>query len=60
MEEYTAKTDGGMRLYEAHVGMAQEEGKVGTFLEFSQNVLPRIANLGYNALQLMAVMEHPY
>ena len=51
---------GGLRLYEAHVGMAQEEGRVGTFLEFSQNVLPRIANLGYNALQLMAVMEHPY
>ena len=51
---------GGLRLYEAHVGMAQEEGRVGTFLEFSQNVLPRIVNLGYNALQLMAVMEHPY
>ena len=54
------KWTGGLRLYEAHVGMAQEEGRVGTFLEFSQNVLPRIANLGYNALQLMAVMEHPY
>ena len=51
---------GGLRLYEAHVGMAQEEARVGTFLEFSQNVLPRIANLGYNVLQLMAVMEHPY
>ena len=40
---------GGLRLYEAHVGMAQEEGRVGTFLEFSQNILPRIVNLGYNA-----------
>ncbi len=54
------KRTGGVRLYEAHVGMAQEEGKVGTFSEFSRNVLPRIANLGYNALQMMAVMEHPY
>lgn len=54
------KRSAGMRLYEAHVGMAQEEGKIGTFLEFSENVLPRIVNLGYNALQLMAVMEHPY
>ena len=51
---------GGLRIYEAHVGMAQEEGRVGTFDEFSQNVLPRIAALGYNAIQLMAVMEHPY
>jgi len=51
---------GGLRVYEAHVGMAQEEGKVGTFAEFTQNILPRIARLGYNAVQLMAVMEHPY
>jgi 1,4-alpha-glucan branching enzyme len=40
--------------------MAQEEGKVGTFDEFVQNVLPRVKRLGYNAIQLMAVMEHPY
>lgn len=51
---------GGPRIYEAHVGMAQEEGKVGTYVEFTKNVLPRIANLGYNAIQLMAIMEHPY
>ena len=50
----------GLRIYEAHVGMAQEAEKVGTFVEFRENVLPRIADLGYNALQLMAVMEHPY
>ncbi len=50
----------GLRIYEAHVGMAQEGEKVGTFAEFTQNVLLRIANLGYNAVQLMAIMEHPY
>ena len=50
----------GLRIYEAHVGMAQEAEKVGTFLEFTKNILPRIADLGYNAVQLMAVMEHPY
>ena len=47
-------------IYEAHVGMAQEEGKVGTYREFAKNVLPRIKKAGYNAVQLMAVMEHPY
>lgn len=51
---------GGLRIYEAHVGMAQEEGRVGTFTEFTRHILPRIAALGYNAVQLMAVMEHPY
>ena len=50
----------GLCIYEAHVGMAQEAEKVGTFAEFTQNVLPRIANLGYNVVQLMAIMEHPY
>jgi len=52
--------DGGLRIYEAHVGMAQEEGKVGSFREFTEKTLPRIAEIGYNAIQLMAVMEHPY
>ena len=51
---------GGLRIYEAHVGMALEEGRIGTFPEFTKNVLPRIAELGYNAVQLMAIQEHPY
>ena len=47
-------------IYEAHVGMAQEEGKVGTYREFAENVLPRVKTAGYNTIQLMAIMEHPY
>ena len=50
----------GLRIYETHIGMAQEEGKIGSFGEFTAHVLPRIAALGYNAIQMMAVMEHPY
>ncbi|MBC8107001.1 MAG: alpha amylase C-terminal domain-containing protein [Anaerolineae bacterium] len=51
---------GGLRIYEAHVGMAQEDRKVGSYNEFTANILPRIAKLGYNAIQLMAIQEHPY
>ena len=47
-------------IYECHIGMAQEEGRVGTYSEFRKNVLPRIKKLGYNTIQIMAVMEHPY
>ena len=47
-------------IYEAHVGMAQEKPGVGTYDEFRHNILPRVAAAGYNTLQLMAVMEHPY
>lgn len=49
-----------LRIYEAHVGMAQEDARVGTYTEFAEHILPRIANAGYNAVQLMAVQEHPY
>jgi len=47
-------------IYECHVGMAQEEPKVGSYTEFTEKVLPRIKALGYNTIQIMAVMEHPY
>ena len=47
-------------IYEAHVGMASEEGRVATYVEFRDNMLPRIKAAGYNTVQLMAVMEHPY
>ncbi|MEA2042471.1 MAG: alpha amylase C-terminal domain-containing protein [Bacteroidota bacterium] len=47
-------------IYEAHIGMASEEGKVSNFTEFKDNVLPRISHAGYNTIQLMAVQEHPY
>ena len=47
-------------IYESHIGMGQEKEGVGTYKEFAENVLPRIKKLGYNAIQLMAVAEHPY
>ncbi|MDO5017457.1 MAG: alpha amylase C-terminal domain-containing protein [Porphyromonas sp.] len=47
-------------IYEAHIGMATEEERVGTYREFQETVLPKVAEKGYNALQLMAIMEHPY
>ncbi|MEI6809921.1 MAG: alpha-amylase family glycosyl hydrolase, partial [bacterium] len=47
-------------IYEAHVGMAQAEERIGTYAEFRTTVLPRIVDAGYNTLLLMALMEHPY
>lgn len=35
-----------LRIYECHVGIATNEGRVGTYLEFKDNVLPRIKDLG--------------
>lgn len=47
-------------IYECHIGMAQEEGKVGSFNEFRELILPRIEKAGYNTIQIMAIQEHPY
>ncbi|KAH9455857.1 hypothetical protein MJO28_005893 [Puccinia striiformis f. sp. tritici] len=49
-----------VKVYEAHVGISSPEGRVGTYKEFTANVLPRIKALGYNVVQMMAVMEHAY
>ena len=48
------------RIYEAHVGISTTEYRVGTYKEFTDNMLPRIRDLGYNVVQLMAIMEHAY
>lgn len=47
-------------IYECHIGMSQDAEKVGSYTEFRENVLPRIIKDGYNAIQIMAIQEHPY
>lgn len=47
-------------IYEAHVGMSSEKPEVATYRYFTEHVLPRIKQLGYNTVQLMAIQEHPY
>jgi len=47
-------------IYESHIGMGQEKEAVGTYDEFRNIVLPQIVEAGYNTLQIMALMEHPY
>ena len=47
-------------IYEAHVGMATEALRVGTFAEFRDTVVPYVKQAGYNTIQLMAIQEHPY
>ena len=65
-EEYTWKkksfkpTINPLLIYECHIGMGQDAEKVGTYTEFKDNVLPRIVKAGYNAIQIMAIQEHPY
>ena len=49
-----------LMIYECHIGMGTNEEKVGTYNEFRENVLPRIIKDGYNAIQIMAIQEHPY
>ena len=48
------------RVYECHIGISSVEGKINSYTDFTKNVLPRVADLGYNTIQLMAIMEHAY
>ncbi len=57
-KSFTPKKD--LFIYECHIGMAQEKEGIGSYNEFRENILPRIKSLGYNTIQIMAVMEHPY
>ncbi|KAL1883048.1 hypothetical protein VTK73DRAFT_123 [Phialemonium thermophilum] len=54
------KRPASVRVYEAHVGISSPELRVATYKEFTKNMLPRIKSLGYNVIQLMAIMEHAY
>ena len=49
-----------LMIYECHIGMAQQKEGVGSYLEFRDKILPRVAADGYNAIQIMAIQEHPY
>ncbi len=49
-----------LMIYECHIGMAQQKEGVGSYMEFRDKILPRIAADGYNAIQIMAIQEHPY
>ena len=35
--------------------MSSNEPKVNSYLEFKEQMLPRIRSLGYNAIQIMAI-----
>jgi 1,4-alpha-glucan branching enzyme len=40
--------------------MSDEKPEVASYRFFADTILPRIAKLGYNTVQLMAIQEHPY
>lgn len=49
-----------LKIYECHVGIATQNCEVGNYKNFAENILPRVVKLGYNAIQVMAIMEHAY
>lgn len=59
-ERPTTTNQESVRIYECHVGMSSAEGKVNSYTDFADNVLPRIKESGYNCVQIMAIQEHAY
>ena len=56
----SAADESPLLVYEAHVGMAKEQGGIGSFEEFRISIVPRIKEAGFNTVQFMALMQHPY
>ncbi|CAH6720009.1 1,4-alpha-glucan-branching enzyme [[Candida] jaroonii] len=50
----------GVKIYECHVGISTPNPEVGSYKNFTHNILPIIHQLGYDTIQLMAIMEHAY
>lgn len=59
-QNFKKNSDEPLLIYEAHIGMSGVEEKISSFDDFTKNALPRVKKLGYNAIQLMAIAEHPY
>ncbi|KAF0198647.1 MAG: 1 4-alpha-glucan branching enzyme [Bacteroidetes bacterium] len=59
-DDFHINPDEQLFIYECHVGMAQEKSGLGTYNEFAGNILPWVKACGYNAIQMMAIQEHPY
>ncbi|KAI5409259.1 hypothetical protein KIW84_054894 [Lathyrus oleraceus] len=47
-----------LRIYEAHIGISGSEPKISSFNDFADKTLPHIKEAGYNAIQLIGVVEH--
>ncbi len=47
-------------IYECHIGMAEEKEGYGSYDEFRTIVLPKVKDMGFNTIQIMGIMEHPY
>ncbi|XP_058788144.1 1,4-alpha-glucan-branching enzyme 3, chloroplastic/amyloplastic [Vicia villosa] len=47
-----------LRIYEAHIGISGSEPKISSFNDFTDKTLPYIKEAGYNAIQLIGVVEH--
>ena len=58
--KWQAGKDKPLFIYECHIGMSGEEERANSYEQFREQVLPRVAELGYNCLQIMAIQEHPY
>lgn len=59
-DDFSIKKGASPLIYECHIGMAGEEAGISSFSYFKETVLPKIKAEGYNTIQLMAIMEHPY
>lgn len=58
MKNQRPKRPSSLKIYECHVGISSIEGKVNSYRDFAETVLPRIKKVGYNAIQVHYSTAH--
>jgi len=49
-----------LRIYEAHLGNISKSSDMSSYRYFTNQVLPRVPDIGYNWVLLMTATDHPY
>ncbi len=63
-DEYMAKRNfsygNPLNLYEIHVNGFKHEGRLTTYRELKEELIPYVKHMGYTHIEMMPIVEHPF
>ncbi|MBQ1483619.1 MAG: 1,4-alpha-glucan branching protein GlgB [Erysipelotrichaceae bacterium] len=63
-DEYMAKRnfsyENPLNIYEVHVNGFKHEGRLTTYRELKEELIPYVKHMGYTHIEMMPIVEHPY
>lgn len=49
-----------LNIYEVHVNGFKHEGRLTTYRELKEELIPYVKHMGYTHIEMMPIVEHPY